>query len=403
MADWQKIGTALQGMGEGFAGRGAQWQAAQARAQEAEAFKAAQERRLEMERQNAQQQQAKLIQSESGQLAGYTLRQMQRQLESGQSVSPDTLKLHLRGMAGSGANPAALNDLAKVVMNPETQQEALRGYIADVAPMFGMDKKPDAMTNVVTGNDGKRYGLKDGRMVEIPSPEGVSFGGGESGGMTEYQREQVRLRAAQLEFDKAKAEAAENRLPPALLEYQLEEDKSYQSAVAAAASAKDLAQSYRESGASAGAAAVFEEFVKDKFGSEDGVTQMRQQYTKLRNSMVLGDLPPGVASDKDIEIAMSGYPKATANPEYVESFLNGMAKLNRFRAAQALYNKNYLSANRTVEKKDRYWKAPIKISDDYTTNLAEIYYSAMEEGLTVKEMLDLAGVTDPNILKRIGY
>lgn len=390
-------------MGEGFAGRGAQWQAAQSRQKEAEAFQSAQERRLEMERQKAQAQQAKLIQSEAGQMAGYTLRQMQRQIAEGQPVSEQTLKMHLRGMAGMNANPAALNDLAKAMMNPETQREALQGYVADVAPMFGLNKDSRPMTNVATGSDGNRYGLQDGRMVKIPGPEGVSFGGGESGGMTEYQREQVRLRAAQLEFDKAKAEAAANELPPALLEYQLDEDKSYQSAVAAAASATELAQSYRESGASAGAAAVFEEFIKDKFGSEDGVTQMRQQYTKLRNSMVLGDLPPGVASDKDIEIAMSGYPKATANPAYVESFLNGMAKLNRFRAAQALYNKNYLSANRTVEKKDRYWKAPIKISDDYTTNLAEIYYSAMEEGVTVKEMLDMAGVNDPQILKRIGY
>lgn len=83
----------------------------------------------------------------------------------------------------------------------------------------------------------------------------------------------------------------------------------------------------------AGAVAGAEERVRKIFGAEDEVTRLRQEYRRLRNSQVLQSLPPGVASDKDIEIAMSAFPSDNANPELISSFLRGMSKLNRYDAA----------------------------------------------------------------------
>lgn len=81
-----------------------------------------------------------------------------------------------------------------------------------------------------------------------------------------------------------------------------------------------------------GATAQAAETVKKVWGSENEVTRIRQEYKRLRNSQVLQSLPPGVASDKDIEIAMGAFPSETASPDTIASFLRGMAKLNRYDA-----------------------------------------------------------------------
>jgi hypothetical protein len=227
--------------------------------------------------------------------------------------------------------------------------------------------------------------------------------------MTPYQLRQVELREAQQELDRQKEQRAARELPPDLLKYQIEQDAVAQTAAAQSQNAYRLADSYEQNVKTAGVGAKFDEFIKGITGDEDSVTALRTDYRKLRNTLVLGDLPPGVASDKDIEIAMSGYPGDTAKPEYVAGFLRGMGKLNRFKAAQALYNKNYLSANRTIEQKDRYWKAPIKTSrtdskgNPIKTNFAEIYWAALESDVPVPQALEILGVNDPNILSKIGY
>ena len=42
---------------------------------------------------------------------------------------------------------------------------------------------------------------------------------------------------------------------------------------------------------------------------------------------MLDSLPPGVASDSDIQVAMEAFPDDTANPELIATFMRGMAKL----------------------------------------------------------------------------
>jgi hypothetical protein len=43
-------------------------------------------------------------------------------------------------------------------------------------------------------------------------------------------------------------------------------------------------------------------------------------------------LPPGSASDKDVVMAMGGFPPETADAKTMASFLRGMAKLNQYTA-----------------------------------------------------------------------
>lgn len=81
------------------------------------------------------------------------------------------------------------------------------------------------------------------------------------------------------------------------------------------------------------------------FGSQDAVTEARQQYIKLRNSAVINDLPPGTASDRDIAIFMEGWPKPNAKKDHVVRFLKGYAKINKLAAANQDARAAWISAN----------------------------------------------------------
>jgi len=75
------------------------------------------------------------------------------------------------------------------------------------------------------------------------------------------------------------------------------------------------------------------EFAKSTIGAEGYETSLRQEYTRLRNTAAIKSLPPGPASDKDIQIALSGFPKDTSNSANIAQFLRGMGKLQDIEAA----------------------------------------------------------------------
>ncbi|EPL5830117.1 hypothetical protein PC907_004002, partial [Acinetobacter baumannii] len=67
--------------------------------------------------------------------------------------------------------------------------------------------------------------------------------------------------------------------------------------------------------------------------SNDDQNAMIREYTRLRNSEAIKSLPPGPATDKDIELALKGLPPETADSTTITSFLRGYAKLNQRDAA----------------------------------------------------------------------
>jgi hypothetical protein len=103
-------------------------------------------------------------------------------------------------------------------------------------------------------------------------------------------------------------------------------------------------------GAAAGVPGRVEEFFRKTFGKENELSALRTQFNNTINSAVLDALPPGVASDKDIEIARSGWPAGTANPEYVAAYLRVMRGVQGYKYAQTLYRARYMSQNRGDER-----------------------------------------------------
>jgi hypothetical protein len=94
----------------------------------------------------------------------------------------------------------------------------------------------------------------------------------------------------------------------------------------------DLADKLEQSGASSGLAAKGAELYKTLTGNQDAITQLRQEYTRLRSTQVSKMLPPGPASDKDIQLALSGFPSETADAATMAAFVRGMAKLQQYEA-----------------------------------------------------------------------
>ena len=93
-----------------------------------------------------------------------------------------------------------------------------------------------------------------------------------------------------------------------------------------------LADKLETSGASAGLGAKGAELYKSLTGNQDAITLLRQEYTRIRSTQVSKMLPPGAASDKDVALAIAGFPSENSDPATMASFLRGMAKLQQVEA-----------------------------------------------------------------------
>lgn len=149
-------------------------------------------------------------------------------------------------------------------------------------------------------------------------------------------RQAAELRKLDAETKKLLSEAEKAKLPPGT-EIDESARKIMNTAVETAISADltanqatNLADAYAKYRPSSGWTAQAWEGAKKAAGGEDIQTRLKQEYTKLRNTDVLKNLPPGVASDKDIEIALAAFPSETANPDTIISFLRGMSKLQAY-------------------------------------------------------------------------
>ncbi len=69
---------------------------------------------------------------------------------------------------------------------------------------------------------------------------------------------------------------------------------------------------------------------KSTFGTQDEVSRIKTHFQSVVNTNIINSLPPGVASDKDIEMAKSGYMNNSWSAEQIEEFLRGQAKLSAF-------------------------------------------------------------------------
>ncbi len=87
------------------------------------------------------------------------------------------------------------------------------------------------------------------------------------------------------------------------------------------------------------------EMLKKATGTQDAVTELRKKFNGIRASQAIANLPPGAASDPDIQLALSGFPDANANGESIASWLRGVGKMEEFRKDFAEHRTEFISAN----------------------------------------------------------
>jgi hypothetical protein len=127
-----------------------------------------------------------------------------------------------------------------------------------------------------------------------------------------------------------------------------------ESAVTAAASKQsagqynDLANRLEAAGGGYGAATGARDFLNKALGTQNSLTQLRNEYTRLRNTAAIKSLPPGPATDADIQLALKPFPPETADARTMASFLRGMAKLQDIEASVANAKTDWLANNNGV-------------------------------------------------------
>jgi len=121
----------------------------------------------------------------------------------------------------------------------------------------------------------------------------------------------------------------------------------------AASNMADLADRFEREGGGYGGISRFGEFAARATGQQDYMTKLRQEYVRIRNSAALRNLPPGPATDKDIEIARQGMPDENAGSAYIASFLRGVAKVERINAQMEDAKAQWVGENGTLGKARR--------------------------------------------------
>ena len=170
-------------------------------------------------------------------------------------------------------------------------------------------------------------------------------------------RSQIADRSARLNLDSKKtaAEVAEKlaNAQAKITEIPASAHKEINDSATSSVMSKQLASQYNDLagritgiGGGYGAFGSLAEFLKKSAGYQGGVTELRNEYSRIRNSAAIKSLPPGPATDRDIELALKGFPPETADPKVIQRFLTGMAKMNDIDAAVQGAKTDWLTNNK---------------------------------------------------------
>lgn len=115
------------------------------------------------------------------------------------------------------------------------------------------------------------------------------------------------------------------------------------------ASIRNMANEFARLEVTSGVLGTMQEKWKSMTGTQDEITALKTKFNQIKNNMVMEALPPGVASDKDIEMAMTGFPDDTWNDEQISSYMKGMAKLTALTSAEAEARAIHLAENKGID------------------------------------------------------
>ncbi len=87
------------------------------------------------------------------------------------------------------------------------------------------------------------------------------------------------------------------------------------------------------------------EGLKSFVGGQDSISSLKTDLTRVINSSLIDGLPPGVASDKDIELLQRGFPNSSWRRQEIEQWLRVSAKISALSATKNIAKSKYLNSN----------------------------------------------------------
>ena len=117
-----------------------------------------------------------------------------------------------------------------------------------------------------------------------------------------------------------------------------------------------------------GVAGTVTEFLTYVAGSQGDASELRRRLAKVRLSEGLKYLPPGPATDRDVEEAFKAVPPENASPEQVKRFLRGAAKLARIDADYLRFKEDYISRNENTKGLNAAWEKALKSGEVESVN-----------------------------------
>lgn len=372
--DWN---LAIQRMGAGFQGNLSEFDANRSRTQmlereEKRALKA-EEKALSQERMIAMAQDAQTV-SELVK-KGYTPQAIQfidNRLGFIEQLGGDpSHTLEIRDLLANDKKDEALQELDVFLTNKEiqglikplvTEDERIKREKLDLerrdfemrygVPAPGGMSSQAAPRSAPTGTSAPSGGGMGGG---IPSAGGGSFGGTE-GAKLRIEQQKAAIERQKAAREQAEFEAKQRDIPEQWMKPYLEATEAELTATQRAAELSQLAADFEAlPQLPAGARATFDEAAKSFFGEQDAVSALRERFKGARNAQVMNSLPPGVASDTDIKLAMGGVPGDTASKDNIVSFLRGQTKIQALDAAFQRYKVEYVDKNRTLRGINQAW------------------------------------------------
>ena len=153
------------------------------------------------------------------------------------------------------------------------------------------------------------------------------------------------LKRDELDLRERLAELQQEDLDSRTRAYLRESDEKASALYEDASATRQLAQQFNAADYTPGMAGQIEEKWKSITGTQDEISILKTRFNNIINSAVMDGLPPGAASDKDIELAMRGFPDASYSPEQIASYLAGMQKLSYIAAEKENERLKFLRAN----------------------------------------------------------
>jgi hypothetical protein len=169
---------------------------------------------------------------------------------------------------------------------------------------------------------------------------------------TAYEAKRLGFDYYKLAQDTANARAAlgasERKLTPAQEKELNDVSRSGVLAANSAEAAEALADKFDEASKTftlKGGVAKVDEWLKEALGNTDEMSAIRRQFASIANQEVLKNLPPGAASDRDVNLMREGLPEKTDDPKRISEFLRAQARVTRAVQQMKTTEAEYINQN----------------------------------------------------------